>query len=105
MQCIAFRVDLHMQDMGCSAPRTFAAFLFLPVPYPTQADAVTSLHKDHYENMYCVLAGEKEFILFPPTDYPFLDERPYRASQYHEQPDGSFSIVPVGSRVEDSTCM
>jgi jumonji domain-containing protein 7 len=29
--------------------------------------AVTSTHKDPYENIYCVVRGYKDFILFPPT--------------------------------------
>ncbi len=29
--------------------------------------SVSSLHKDHYENMYVVVAGEKYFTLLPPT--------------------------------------
>ncbi|KAL2940055.1 JmjC domain-containing protein 7, partial [Bienertia sinuspersici] len=28
----------------------------------------TSFHKDHYENLYAVVSGEKHFILLPPTD-------------------------------------
>lgn len=31
-----------------------------------------SVHKDHYENLYCVVSGEKHFILLPPTDRPFI---------------------------------
>lgn len=30
------------------------------------------VHKDHYENLYCVVSGEKHFILLPPTDRPFI---------------------------------
>ncbi|CAI9551628.1 unnamed protein product [Staurois parvus] len=37
-----------------------------------ESAAVTSLHKDHYENLYCVISGEKHFILHPPTDRPFI---------------------------------
>ena len=29
--------------------------------------AVTSTHKDPYENIFCVVRGHKDFILFPPT--------------------------------------
>lgn len=36
--------------------------------------AVTSVHKDYYENLYCVLQGEKHFVLLPPTDGAFLPE-------------------------------
>eukprot|EP00041_Stephanoeca_diplocostata_P022912 m.553986 g.553986 ORF g.553986 m.553986 type:complete len:596 (-) comp22173_c0_seq13:817-2604(-) len=45
-------------------------------------DAVTSLHKDHYENIYVVLRGEKHFLLFPPTDLPFLYQRECCCGQY-----------------------
>ena len=26
------------------------------------------VHKDHYENLYCVIKGEKIFTLIPPSD-------------------------------------
>lgn len=29
---------------------------------------VTSLHKDHYENIYVVIRGTKHFTLYPPTE-------------------------------------
>lgn len=35
-------------------------------------DVSVSVHKDHYENLYCVISGEKNFILLPPTDRPFI---------------------------------
>lgn len=31
-----------------------------------------SVHRDHYENLYCVISGWKKFILIPPTDLPFV---------------------------------
>ncbi|KAJ3407986.1 JmjC domain-containing protein 7, partial [Chytridiales sp. JEL 0842] len=30
--------------------------------------AVTSAHKDHYENLYVVISGEKTFTLIPPSE-------------------------------------
>ena len=30
--------------------------------------SITSMHKDHYENIYGVVRGSKTFILHPPTD-------------------------------------
>ena len=44
--------------------------------------AVTSLHKDHYENIYCVVKGEKHFILYPPTDRPFIPYKNYSVAQF-----------------------
>jgi len=48
--------------------------------------AVTSTHKDPYENIYCVVKGYKDIILFPPTDLPWLpyklcDQAIYQKSQ------------------------
>ncbi|KAE8587146.1 hypothetical protein XENTR_v10021878 [Xenopus tropicalis] len=46
-----------------------------------ESAAITSLHKDHYENLYCVISGEKHFILHPPSDRPFI---PYGTSSYFQ---------------------
>eukprot|EP00298_Acanthocystis_sp_HF-20_P009769 c18491_g1_i1.p1 GENE.c18491_g1_i1~~c18491_g1_i1.p1 ORF type:complete len:345 (-),score=100.92 c18491_g1_i1:53-1087(-) len=54
--------------------------------------AITSLHKDHYENMYAVICGEKKFILYPPIDFPFLYERKYRKSMYEIIPQKNGEI-------------
>lgn len=45
--------------------------------------SAVSVHKDHYENLYCVVSGEKHFILLPPTDRPFI---PYGNHSYHPAP-------------------
>ncbi|KAJ0970975.1 hypothetical protein J5N97_018934 [Dioscorea zingiberensis] len=42
----------------------------------------TSFHKDHYENLYAVVTGEKHFLLFPPTELHRLYVRPYPAACY-----------------------
>ncbi|XP_013379747.1 jmjC domain-containing protein 7 [Lingula anatina] len=57
------------------------------------ARAVTSLHKDHYENLYCVVKGHKTFILIPPTDQPFIPYGTYQAAHYEETSRGSFSVI------------
>ena len=31
-----------------------------------------AVHKDNYENIYCVVSGQKTFLLIPPTDQPFV---------------------------------
>lgn len=43
----------------------------------------TSFHKDHYENVYAVVSGEKHFLLLPPTDVHRMYIRPYPAANYH----------------------
>ena len=44
--------------------------------------SVSSLHKDHFENMYAVITGEKTFTLLPPTDILYLKEKEYSTMQY-----------------------
>ena len=36
--------------------------------------SVSSMHKDHYENLFYVCSGQKEFVLCPPADVVFLQE-------------------------------
>lgn len=63
-----------------------------------EASAVTSMHKDHYENLYCVISGEKKFILLPPTDRPFIPYGEYQPAVYHQREDGEFEVIDqVGS--------
>ncbi|XP_045119635.1 bifunctional peptidase and (3S)-lysyl hydroxylase Jmjd7-like isoform X1 [Portunus trituberculatus] len=56
--------------------------------------AVTSMHKDHYENIYCVIRGYKDFILLPPTDSPWVPYRAYKPATYKETTPGNFTIEP-----------
>jgi peptidyl-lysine (3S)-dioxygenase / protease len=44
--------------------------------------SVSSMHKDHFENLYFVLSGEKTFTLFPPTDVAFIPEKVYPTARY-----------------------
>ncbi|KAH7430237.1 hypothetical protein KP509_09G089500 [Ceratopteris richardii] len=53
--------------------------------------AVTSFHKDHYENLYAVIAGEKHFTLLPPTDIHRLYIKEYPCAHY-EKCEGKFVI-------------
>ncbi|KAM6459323.1 bifunctional peptidase and (3S)-lysyl hydroxylase JMJD7 [Liasis olivaceus] len=58
-----------------------------------ESAAVTSLHKDHYENLYCVISGEKHFLLHPPSDRPFIPYELYPPATYHISEDGSFDVL------------
>ncbi|CDQ62680.1 unnamed protein product [Oncorhynchus mykiss] len=60
-----------------------------------EAGAVTSMHKDHYENLYCVITGEKHFILLPPSDRPFIPYEHYQPAVYRQREDGDFDVVDV----------
>lgn len=51
------------------------------------AKSITSMHKDHYENLYVVIKGSKEFILHPPIDRPFIPHRNYPQAQYSKVGD------------------
>lgn len=45
--------------------------------------AVTSMHKDVYENIYCVIDGYKDFILISPTDLPYVPYGRYPNATFH----------------------
>ncbi|XP_076929672.1 lysine-specific demethylase JMJ32-like [Bidens hawaiensis] len=53
----------------------------------------TSFHKDHYENLYAVVTGEKHFLLLPPTDVHRMYVREYPAARYnYSQETGEFKL-------------
>ncbi|CAK9179427.1 unnamed protein product [Ilex paraguariensis] len=53
----------------------------------------TSFHKDHYENIYAVITGEKHFLLLPPTDVHRMYIRDYPAAHYiYSQDTGEFAL-------------
>ena len=54
--------------------------------------AVTSTHKDPYENIYCVVKGFKDIILFPPSDIPWLPYKLCDQAIYKKDQNGSFVI-------------
>lgn len=60
--------------------------------------AVSAMHKDHYENLFYVLSGEKVFGLCPPSDAPFLYEREVLAGRFR----ASQSCESFSSRDDDN---
>ncbi|KAF8378939.1 hypothetical protein HHK36_028364 [Tetracentron sinense] len=53
----------------------------------------TSFHKDHYENIYAVVSGEKHFLLLPPTDLHRMYIRDYPAACFSYSHDtGEFAL-------------
>lgn len=50
------------------------------------------MHKDHYENVYCVVSGHKDFILLPPTDVPWVPYISLPPATYKEVKPGEFVI-------------
>lgn len=57
--------------------------------------AVTSMHKDPYENIYCVVRGHKDILLQPPTDLPWIPYRDLTPAVY-KQEGGVWSTHPTG---------
>lgn len=47
--------------------------------------STSSLHKDHFENLYAVVFGEKIFTLYPPTDIQFFGETIFPTKRYQYQ--------------------
>ncbi|KAJ4850971.1 hypothetical protein Tsubulata_036237 [Turnera subulata] len=98
----------HQNDCFRTEYSGLAADCDPDVPWATEAlgcspDAVnlwignhlseTSFHKDHYENLYAVVSGEKHFLLLPPTDVHRMYIRPYPAAQYsYSHETGEFSL-------------
>mmetsp|Transcript_15222 Transcript_15222/g.21708 ORF Transcript_15222/g.21708 Transcript_15222/m.21708 type:complete len:469 (-) Transcript_15222:107-1513(-) len=54
--------------------------------------SVSSMHKDHYENLFYVLSGEKVFTICPPADSPFLHEAKFESGTFCtlQNNDGKF---------------
>ena len=55
--------------------------------------AITSMHKDHYENLYCVISGTKTFTLLPPSDLPLIPYELYTPARFKATENGNFEIV------------
>jgi len=47
--------------------------------------SVSSMHKDHFENLLHVVQGRKIVTLCPPADIPFLYEKPFASGQFCHQ--------------------
>lgn len=56
-------------------------------------ESVTSFHKDHYENLYAVVSGEKHFTLLPPTDVHRMYVKKYPVAQYERTVSYTHSFV------------
>ena len=46
---------------------------------------MSALHRDHYENIYCTLEGEKHFTLLPPFSTPYLRQGEYLTTRLKPQ--------------------
>ncbi|KRT79661.1 hypothetical protein AMK59_7784 [Oryctes borbonicus] len=59
------------------------------------ARAITSMHKDPYENIYCVIDGYKDFILIPPTDLPWVRYNTYKKGIFKNVTTNSYEIEMI----------
>ncbi|KAI5638386.1 cupin-like domain-containing protein [Phthorimaea operculella] len=85
------------QDVGADIPLASEAFNKDPDAvnfWMGDERAVTSMHKDPYENIYCVIDGYKDFILIPPTDLPYVPYKRYPQKQFRWK-EGRWEITPV----------
>jgi len=56
--------------------------------------STSAMHKDNYENLYCVLSGVKSFVLISPLEVACVRERTLPSATYKVDADGGFKIVP-----------
>ena len=47
--------------------------------------AVTSTHKDPYENIYTVVRGHKDIILYPPSDISFMPYKQCKPTKFERR--------------------
>ncbi|KAJ7548776.1 hypothetical protein O6H91_07G026400 [Diphasiastrum complanatum] len=94
--CFLSEFGLLASDAEVHIPWATEAFGGLPEAvnlWIGNEKGVTSFHKDHYENMYVMVAGEKHFTLLPPVDVHRLYVRSYPSASFKRSQDGkTFSI-------------
>lgn len=56
---------------------------------------VFAVHKDPYENIYCVISGHKDFILIPPVDMHNVPRMKYPTATYKSNGNGDMIIDPI----------
>ena len=54
-----------------------------------------SVHKDPYENIYCVVRGHKDIILQPPTDLPWVPYRSLTPAVHRQDEAGAWTTEAV----------
>lgn len=63
--------------------------------------AVSTVHKDPFENFYAVVCGVKRFLLLPPCDSAFLPEESWPSCRYRQQRPGAGPWSVVAETDED----
>ena len=57
--------------------------------------SVCVVHKDPYENIYCVVRGHKDIILQPPTDLPWVPYRSLTQAVHRQDEAGAWTTEAV----------
>ena len=93
----SFRMEFQAlaQDVpssSSSSPSSPSVFSFFEECFGGSAEAInlwlgdgrstSACHQDFFENVYCVVRGEKHFTLCPPTDIAFLYEQEYPKARF-----------------------
>ena len=80
-----------LKDMDAELPWATAAFGTQPEAVNVWIGnhrSVTSVHRDHYENIYAVISGTKRFRLLPPSDRYRLHMLDVPAARYQQTSEG-----------------
>mmetsp|Transcript_14 Transcript_14/g.20 ORF Transcript_14/g.20 Transcript_14/m.20 type:complete len:402 (-) Transcript_14:1317-2522(-) len=65
--------------------------------------SVSSMHKDHYENIFCVSSGQKVFTVCPPADSLFLEETEFPSGTFRQTDSNWVVDVQTKSDAESDT--
>ncbi|XP_052867338.1 bifunctional peptidase and (3S)-lysyl hydroxylase Jmjd7 isoform X1 [Anopheles cruzii] len=84
----------------CEASLEFASEAFNKSPdavnfWMGDERAITSMHKDPYENIYCVISGYKDFILIPPIDLHNVPRKRYPMGIYMQEDDNNLVVEQI----------
>lgn len=63
--------------------------------YLTDNIQYISVHKDPYENIYCVISGHKDFVLIPPVDVHNVPRAKYPSAVYKRSGLNDLVIDPL----------
>ncbi|XP_010503196.1 PREDICTED: jmjC domain-containing protein 7-like isoform X1 [Camelina sativa] len=101
-----FRTEYSTVGVDCDGDISWATEAFGCSPEAVNLwigteHSVTSFHKDHYENLYAVVSGEKHFLLLPPTDVHRLYIEQYPAANYSYHRDTEAFKLELGEPMRD----
>ena len=60
------------------------------------------MHKDHYENIFCVASGKKHFTICPPSDAILFEEKEFPSGIFCHGCDGWTVDIQKGTEDDDN---